>query len=107
MNRPRFSLRTLAILVTLVCAYLAGWEITSKYAARNQGRLLLWPVRDPVILNASDGIRVMVASSPGPLIMRFDGIAACQLGLPSDKKRVYYVWLCGSMAKLPFESTWK
>lgn len=28
--RPRFSLRTLAILVTLACAYFGAWEATSN-----------------------------------------------------------------------------
>jgi hypothetical protein len=30
MLRPRFSLRTLAILVTLVCAYFGAWEATKR-----------------------------------------------------------------------------
>jgi hypothetical protein len=28
--RPRFSLRTLAVFVTLVCVYFAAWELTSR-----------------------------------------------------------------------------
>ncbi|MBP89528.1 MAG: hypothetical protein CMJ64_22935 [Planctomycetaceae bacterium] len=28
--RPRFSVRTLAIVVTVVCAYLACWEMTGR-----------------------------------------------------------------------------
>jgi hypothetical protein len=28
--RPRFSVRTLAIFVTLVCAYFGVWEATKK-----------------------------------------------------------------------------
>ena len=30
--RPKFSIRTLAIFVTLVCAYFGAWEATKKYA---------------------------------------------------------------------------
>jgi hypothetical protein len=30
MLRPRFSIRTLAIVVTLVCAYFGAWEATKK-----------------------------------------------------------------------------
>lgn len=29
---PRFSLRTLAIVVTLICTYFGAWEATRKYA---------------------------------------------------------------------------
>ena len=31
--RPRFTVRTLAIVVTLVCAYFATWEATKRYGA--------------------------------------------------------------------------
>ena len=34
--RPRFSLRTLAIVVTLVCAYFGAWEATKKYGIRRE-----------------------------------------------------------------------
>ncbi len=29
--RPRFTVRTLAIVVTLVCAYFGAWESTKRY----------------------------------------------------------------------------
>jgi hypothetical protein len=29
--RPRFSIRTLAIFVTVVCAYFGAWEATKRY----------------------------------------------------------------------------
>jgi hypothetical protein len=31
--RPRFNLRTLAVVVTLICAYFAAWEATKNYAS--------------------------------------------------------------------------
>lgn len=34
--RPRFSLSTLAILVTLVCAYFGAWEATKKYGVQQR-----------------------------------------------------------------------
>lgn len=36
---PRFSLRTLAIVVSLICAYLASWEATKTWGIR-QSHLL-------------------------------------------------------------------
>ena len=39
--RPRFSLRTLAILVTLICAYFAAWEATKKAAGQNASKVLM------------------------------------------------------------------
>ena len=32
--RPRFSVRTLAIVVTLVCVYFAAWEATKRYGLK-------------------------------------------------------------------------
>ena len=34
--RPRFSVRTLLILVTLVCAYFGAWQITSRYGIKDK-----------------------------------------------------------------------
>ena len=31
---PRFSLRTLAIVMTLLCAYFASWEATKRYGEK-------------------------------------------------------------------------
>ena len=31
--RPRFSLRTLVLFMTLVCVYFGAWEATKRYAA--------------------------------------------------------------------------
>jgi hypothetical protein len=35
MLRRRFSLRSLAIVVTLICAYFAAWEATKRYGLRD------------------------------------------------------------------------
>ena len=29
--RPRFALRTLVVIVTLVCAYFGAWEVTKRH----------------------------------------------------------------------------
>lgn len=33
--RPRFSVRTLVILVTVVCAYFGAWEATKRYGVHS------------------------------------------------------------------------
>jgi hypothetical protein len=35
-RRYRFSVRTLAIVVTLVCAYLGAWEATKKWGVASK-----------------------------------------------------------------------
>lgn len=35
---PRFSLRTLAILVTLVCSYFGAWEATKKWGSTQMNK---------------------------------------------------------------------
>ena len=44
--RPRFSLRTLAILVTLACAYFGAWEATKQYGVP----AVQWHVRHPIFI---------------------------------------------------------
>ena len=41
MKRPRFSLRTLAVVVTLICAYFAAWGLTKKAAGPNADKVLM------------------------------------------------------------------
>ena len=40
--RPRFSVRTLAIFVTLVCVYLGAWAATKKYRSQQTAILSIW-----------------------------------------------------------------
>jgi hypothetical protein len=101
--RPRFSVRTLAIFVTLVCAYFGGWE-ASKRAAPKQLRFY-------VRLDDENFKSVHNATSPAPLILRLEerhvfvplgGVANSIRSQPIK----YYLWLFGPMFELPFESEW-
>ncbi len=97
---PRFSVRTLAIFVTLVCCYFGAWEATKRWG------MPLGPTY--VVLKARDGTPRKVRlgstneSSPMPLVIGRDEM----LGY-SAPTRHYYLWLFGLKFKLPFESTWK
>ena len=73
--RPRFSVRTLAIVVMLVCAYFSAWEATKRYGVRK-----MW---------------YGVATSPLPCIIRYD------LGSRDAPDDIYYsVWLFGPEVKV-------
>src|SRR5688572_20834268 len=97
----RFSLRTLAILVTLLCAYLACWVPTKRYAESrtgagwNEGEEPYWRWR-----------RVHKATAPLPLLVCEDQFG----GNGKSGTRVYptryYVWLFGPKVML-YESEWK
>jgi hypothetical protein len=80
--RPRFSLQTLAIVVTLVCVYFGLWEVTKRYGV-------------PAVAAPKAAFR----SSPAPLVVRYQQDPDDLFG----DKPVYYVWLFGPIFRLPFQ----
>src|SRR5688572_2982036 len=100
MRLPRFTLRTLAIVVTLICAYFAAWEATKRYG--------VGPLPRP------SGVVAIRAHSPMPLVIvedQLDGpydnllvLVARANSFPplSTGTRHYYLWLFGPQIKLPF-----
>jgi hypothetical protein len=87
--RLRFSLRTLAVFVTLVCAYFGVWEATKRYGL---GRgIESWGCDQ---------------SSPLPLVIANDEHYFCLNGGRPGIHRQYYIWLLGPQFKLPWESDW-
>ena len=90
--RPRFSVRTLVIAVTLVCCYAACWGPTKRRGIEDvQDRII---GREPSFFNAMDGLFIKYYS-PVPLIVAADHLLF--------GKRVYYFWFFGFVAKLPLE----
>ena len=82
--RPRFSVRTLVVLVTLVCSYFGCWEVTKSRGVRDVRR----------------GV------SPMPFIVRVDMdsvIGSASYVDVAYRERSYYFWFFGYFAKLPFE----
>ena len=65
--RPRFSVRTLAIIVTLVCVYLGLWEATKKWGCSAVGSF---------------------ASSPAPFVVADED----PFRYTAEVERVYYLW---------------
>jgi hypothetical protein len=88
--RPRFSVRTLAIIVTLVCCYVACWGPTT----RNGPRDII--VRQQL---ARDNIIIASARPVAPLL-----VGAIRYDLEVDAgAKCYYFWFFGYVAKLPYE----
>ena len=81
--RPHFSIRTLAIFVTLVCAYLGAWEATKKYGVHDDR-------------NAPE-------SSPAPFLIkkRVGAGAGTRTYILIDG---YYLWVLTGRLELPFYS---
>lgn len=101
---PRFSIRTLVIVVTLVCCYTACWGPTKRH-----GESDVWEhvnARELIPRDTIARIRYDVSScSVGfneaatlPLVVR---IGYC--GFASLNSRRHYFWFFGYVAKLPYE----
>ena len=102
--RPRFTLRTLAIAVTLVCAYLASWKMTADNNINNQQVLYngtpTTGVPAPFIVWKdwySEPDQAFVHYRPGAKIPR----------ATTKVTRQYYVWIFGPKVELPFRVEWE
>ncbi len=90
--RPKFSVRTLVILVTLVCCYAACWGPTKRQGASDIGSRLSGasgynPWLTQITVSAHN-IEPVV-----PLLVQTD----------EANSRRYYFWCFGYVAKLPWE----
>jgi hypothetical protein len=101
--RPRFTVRTLAIVVSLVCAYFGAWEVTKRNGV-------------PAVSSEVNSESTLVRSSraPGPFLVLVDVHRRGKKTNTSqgyiiqfDQVRLYHLWLLGPTVKLPFETTWK
>jgi hypothetical protein len=109
--RPRFSVRTLAIVVTLVCAYLGAWEVTNR-VAEQQGKSrskqdVLIPNHCPFDLLfklCPDGsyVEIHQSESPAPFIIYRDEQDWDDRKDPTVRRK-YYLWLFGPKIKIPIE----
>jgi hypothetical protein len=97
MKRPRFSLRTLGIVVTLVCAYLATWQATKKYGIAN-------------VIKTFD-ISEDVLFTPVPFIIHERSLTSVSAGDSSPYGKIVwrdgwkhrtFLW-CGFIYQIPYE----
>jgi hypothetical protein len=94
--RPRFSVRTLAIFVTLVACYFGAWEATKRYGARQSNYGLNYGLPSP-----DWGALEPERWSPAPLVIIEDELL---YGGKYRYTRTYSLWLFGPQIKLPFSS---
>ena len=98
--RPTFSVRTLAIFVTLACAYFGAWEATKKYG---QPRLSETLVNRMASFSGSFFMR-----TPAPFLIAADEHDPAVSRLYGNKVepyvRRYYFWFFGLIVQLPPET---
>src|SRR5688500_8839522 len=95
--RPRFSVRTLTIVVTLICAYFAAWEATKRYGVTEDhyqfSNLDSWVGDEqspmPFVISRCETPAMTVEQFMNPRFLT-----------PSPRRR-YYLWIFGPKIKLP------
>ncbi len=97
--RPRFSIRVLLILMTLVCAYSACWWPTKSRGVNDVARRVCREMgfdlaQDYAVSNTWAHSMFDAAAFP-PLVV---GISR-----RDSRSRHYYFWFFGYVAKLPYE----
>jgi hypothetical protein len=94
--RPRFSVRTLVIVVTLVSMYLGLWEITKQHGVREPSDAFGWSSREEPSVFDSRAIAPLVVidrEEATSQYMEENGIP--QWGGPPMTQTSYYLWLFG------------
>jgi hypothetical protein len=105
--RPRFSIRTLTIFVTLVCAYFGAWEATKKYGVDKKPE---FPVREQLFIESHSpapllvSTHVMESVPPVPETAQKIAPSSGWHEVRMVESRKYYLWLFGPRLKLPFEA---
>lgn len=92
--QPRFSVRTLTIFVTILCAYLGAWEATKKFGGPSHRELLMldrisvsYPVPFLIVQDESDPeVRRDYGKNRLPYVRRF------------------YLWFFVVRVRLPLET---
>ena len=94
--RPRFSVRTLVIVVTLVCCYAACWGPTKGQGVKDVERYVQEnPHASLFSFHESDVWLIETVTMPlVPLVVASDSVIG---------ERRYYFWFFGCVAKLPYE----
>jgi hypothetical protein len=92
--RPRFSVRTLAIFVTLVCVFFGCWEATKE-----------WGVRD--VLRFQHGGQVGNGKAVAPPVVASQqelmAVNRGEAGWVHVSTCYYHFWFFGYVSRLPYE----
>lgn len=102
--RPRFSVRTLVVVVTLACCYAACWGPTKRQGVRDVPRHAFQGTIGLSSGNADEDAAMderfyqsFNASPALPLVIHIDW----DLDVPPTRR--YYFWFFGYVTKLPYE----
>jgi hypothetical protein len=90
--RPRFSLRLLIVVVTLICAYFGAWEATKRFGVNHVERLAA---------DQNEAVNMAVIAPVPFLVYRVEGDEPY-----SGLFKRYYLWFPGISIRLPFQSNW-
>lgn len=93
--RLRFSVRTLVIVLTLVCAYFGAWEAT-----KNRGTIIHeWEKRAENEPTSAEAILPLVIAQNEIVVTHPKPNSTVMTGT-----RRYYLWLFGPKIRLPYET---
>ena len=96
--RPKFSVRTKVIVVTLLCCYVACWWPTKSQGGKDVLQYIM-PIESTKSVSAMMPlvIRVDDELTPG------EWFPGEEFTWPTEMKRRYYFWCFGFVARLPYE----
>jgi len=100
--RPTFSLKTLSIVVTMVCCYVACWGPT-----KSQGEEDVFRYEFGITDEDSLGTEWIRSTSDTkaaiPLVVEVDSGELALWSTTNPPRRHFYFWFFGYVTKLPFE----
>jgi hypothetical protein len=100
--RPSFSLKTLSIVVTLVCCYVACWGPTKSQGEEDVFRYEFGITDEDS--SVTDWIRSSDTKAAIPLVVGVDSEELAYLwSTKNPPRRHFYFWFFGYVKKLPFE----
>ena len=109
--RPKFSIRTLVVVVTLVCVWLACWLPTARngesdvveYLQVSTGSYYSTDYRELLPLSMEFGTRTIEnTAAVFPFVVLVDEWRPTSEDQFGTQRR-YYFWFFGFVAKLPYE----
>jgi hypothetical protein len=105
--RPRFSVRTLVIVVTLVCCYAACWGPTKTQGVQDVLHRISGVSREHYIVAVTtktrSGNNICYGDATARLPLLTEVLVIEYTTVEDVFTRRYYFWFFGYVAKLPFE----
>src|SRR5262245_39520292 len=96
VHYPRFSLRTLSVLVTLICVYLGAWEATKSCGVATVQQL----TSDNARIQESVWITLPETSSPLPFVVAVEQFRDPGCGRSAVNYHRYFFWAFGYTAEI-------